>query len=91
MALCEKYQISHSQFLAWAEEDQDLAIAYHIFQARFCQNCGSDAAKWENDRFAYEAEFYRCRGCEMVELKEKELQEQKSPSHGMKVVLKEAD
>lgn len=91
MALCEKYQIPHEEFASWSEEDQDLAIAYHLFQARFCGNCGTDSVKWEENKFAYEAEFYRCRGCEMRELKEQELQDQKSPSYGMKIVLKEAD
>lgn len=90
MALCEKYQVPHSEFLSWEEEDQDLAIAYHLYQARFCPQCGTDHTEWEKDRFAYEPELYRCRGCELQELKSEEVQEQ-GGARGMKIILKKSE
>lgn len=86
MRVCEKYQISYSEFLGWDDDDQDLAIAYEIFQADKCGRCGTSRERWESDRFAYEPVVERCRGCEMMEKQQQTLTEQRG-TEGMYVVM----
>lgn len=65
MAVCERYQINRSAFLAWPEEDQDLAIAQEIRHRETCQGCGFHP---QDDPDQYDVITERCRICEMTEL-----------------------
>lgn len=86
MAICEKYKVNHSAFLDWPEEDQDLAIAQHLRELDHCPRCHTSESKWQKNRFAYKPEVRRCRGCEMRQLQEDDLQTQKGTA-GMFVVM----
>lgn len=91
MAICDDYGIPHSEFLGWEENDQDLAIAYRIYKAEHCSECGTSERDWEKDRHAYSPEVRRCRGCEVRGLQEemmrKDLEDAKGSTHGLRVVL----
>lgn len=91
MAICDDYGIPHSEFLAWDEDDQDLAIAYRIYKAEHCSQCGTAEEEWKKDNFAYHPEVRRCRGCEVRGLQEeivqKDLEAAKGSTHGLRVVL----
>lgn len=86
MVICENYQIRHSEFLSWPEEDQDLAIAQQLRKIDHCGRCGTSSKAWVGNNFAYKPEVRRCRGCEMVQLTEEDLREQKGTA-GMYVIM----
>lgn len=58
--------LPHSVFLSWDEADQDKALAYTREQATVCTGCGTRAADWERDRFAFVGQSHQCPGCEVL-------------------------
>lgn len=91
MSICDDYGIPHSEFKEWDEDDQDKAIAWRIYKAQHCDKCGTADEEWQWDRFAYEAEVHRCRGCEILQMTEEALQEEKGSKAGLRVVLKKSE
>lgn len=71
MRVARAYQISHSEFLAWPQDDRDKAIWWEIRQGETCHTCGTRAAEWDpgqgGDRAAYIAKLIPCRGCQAIE------------------------
>jgi hypothetical protein len=69
--VCAAYGISHSQFLAWDQDDRDKAIWHHIWRRETCRSCGTRPDEWDETkgghRYAYVAEAVQCRGCQVKE------------------------
>lgn len=68
--MCAAYQVPHSEFLAWAQDDRDKAIWHLIRQRQKCPGCGTRAAEWDPAQGgrgdAYQAEVVQCPGCAQV-------------------------
>lgn len=67
--------IPHSQFLHWSDDDQDKALAWMRERGATCGNCGTRKDEWEQNRFAYVSETYRCPGCELIEQERRNIPE----------------
>lgn len=71
MRVARTYQISHSQFLAWSQDDRDKAIWFELREAERCPNCRTRPAEWDpeqgGDHRAYIAKLLTCRGCQAME------------------------
>lgn len=72
--------IPHSAFLSWSEDDQDAALAFMRAKTELC-SCGTRAAEWEADRFAYTGTIWRCPGCELLELERQNIPENAKGMH----------
>lgn len=87
--MCAAYQIRHSEFLAWDDDDRGKAIAWHLRQAQACSRCGTRPEEWDEDRggdsHAYIGEVHRCHGC-VVKDRTEESPEMKN-GRGLHVVL----
>ena len=69
MRLCNQWGIPHSRFLKeWSDEDRSKAIGYMLYEAEFCNMCGTARWEWDEEqggsRFAYEPFEDICPGCE---------------------------
>ena len=49
--------------LGWDPEDRAKLIAYLLESSSKCQQCGTAAWEWEEDRHAYEPTVVQCWGC----------------------------
>jgi hypothetical protein len=88
MAYCGPKGLPLSQFLAWPESDQDAALTWQAHEARKCTECGTHPDDWaQNWWYAWEAEAYRCRGCQVVGDKRDEIQKQDKRGNGVHVRL----
>lgn len=75
MAVCEKYQISHSHYLGgpaeWTAADRAKAEAYAAWEREACGSCGTHPDWWDPEkgghRYAFVADAQRCPGCEVKE------------------------
>ena len=76
--------IPHSEFLAWADSDQDKALAWVAEQKKVCSGCGTRKTEWKRDKFAYVGQYEICPGCELIEMEKKNVPED---SMGVKVHL----
>jgi hypothetical protein len=76
MAYCGPKGIPLSEFLAWGEDDQDAALQWQSHESHRCGQCGTHPDEWGGDRFAFLPEPSRCRGCELVESKRDEVDQQ---------------
>jgi len=69
--VCRAYQLSHSQFLAWSQDDRDKAIWELIRSAETCPGCGTRAAEWRPELGGHPAahlpKLELCHGCEQLE------------------------
>jgi hypothetical protein len=70
LAICDRWGVGHSQFLALPLDDQDKAIAYAEYRGASCPRCGTEKEEWDprvgGDINAYVPEDHRCRGCEVI-------------------------
>lgn len=64
-----------SQFLAWSEEDQDLALAYERLQRRKCSRCGIDPERVAGRDPELIPDYEVCPGCRDMEVREKQIPE----------------
>lgn len=76
LAYCVPLGIPHSKFLSWSEDDQDKAIAWTLDQQSLCGQCRTRRSDWEENEYAYIARVERCPGCEAIEYKQDDTQEQ---------------
>lgn len=64
--------IPHSAFLAWDEDDQDLALAWNLYRASGCPQCGLHDDEWRDERGRdvnpppYEVVTLRCAWCKAM-------------------------
>ena len=71
--------IPYSEFLAWDEQDQDLALAWLQAKAIRCPSCGTVPDEWldEDGKHLepqpYIATAHRCLGCETLHEKHEEV------------------
>lgn len=64
MRLCKEWQIPHSQFLSWDEEDQAKALGYFYHEAQRCAACGIHPDDWPDPAEPlFEAVAETCPGC----------------------------
>lgn len=75
MDYCGPLGLPHSQFLSWSEDDQDKALAWTREKRLTCTGCGTRRDEWEQDRFAYVADAYRCPGCELLQQERRNIPE----------------
>lgn len=81
LAVCERYQISHSHFLGgpdvWTVLDREKAKQYAAWIAEQCPSCGTRERDWKpemgGNRFAFVGDAYRCPGCELKEMERENL------------------
>lgn len=71
MAYCGPRAVPYSKFLAWDPLDQALALAWQAREASKCPQCRIPWGDWylddgTPDDSAYDAELYRCPGCERL-------------------------
>ena len=83
MSWCADKGIPHSEFMEWDQDDRDKVIAAQMEKNRRCSSCGTAGWEWEEDRFAYHAESYRCMGCMHLD----SLNESSEDLPGLKSVL----
>jgi hypothetical protein len=70
MAYCGPRGIAHSLFLSWSRDDRDAALWWQRHQAQTCPSCGTRPADFAEDRNAFVAEPWHCRGCEIKQSEE---------------------
>lgn len=63
LSLCQKYQITHTQYMHWEPDDQAKALAFFIEESQRCQMCGTASWEWEDNPYAYEPIAQLCKGC----------------------------
>ena len=63
MAYCGPRGIPLSEFLRWAESDQQAAIDWMAYENQRCKGCGTHPADWAEDEFAFHAHAKECKGC----------------------------
>jgi len=64
MAYCGPRALALSDFLRWAQKDQDAALEWSAYESRRCRSCGTHPDEWADDRFAYHAHLSQCKGCQ---------------------------
>jgi hypothetical protein len=70
-------RIPLSQFLAWPEQDQDLALAYLRSQRRKCPSCGIEPSRVEGAEPELIATWAVRQCCSDMETKQKQIPEDK--------------
>jgi len=69
--------IPHSEFLSWADEDQDKALQWALAEGQKCPHCGTVPADWldANGRYVfpdpYVVRVNACVGCQILEEEKK--------------------
>lgn len=91
--MAHDYRIPHSQFLRWRKDDRDKAIWHYLRERDRCPHCGTRSAEWDEaaggDRNAYEAALRLCRGCQLRQARQKQLDKGDGPKvSGLYVTLK---
>lgn len=88
LGYCVPLGIPHSQFLSWADDDQDKALAWLQERAQHCSRCGTRPDQWDpakgGSRFAFYAELDRCLGCEVIDQAQRDIPQGEL---GVKVLL----
>lgn len=87
--MCDRFQIPHSQFLAWSEDDQDKALEFAAHQRRHraarCPSCGTDPGDWTDERGrplaepAWIPEAKECHGCKVIDSARNDIPEDQRP------------
>ena len=89
--MCHHYQRSHSEFLAWSQEDRDKAIWQFIIEQKTCHFCGTRSEEWDpasgGRRDAYVAALVECEGCVVRLRGEKTFKQELEAFAGTRVVL----
>jgi hypothetical protein len=71
LKVCHLYRISHSQFLAWSQDDRDKAIWSYAQERATCPGCGTREDEWLGPDGkpvdAYQAHKRLCRGCRALD------------------------
>lgn len=71
MSVAELYHRPVSEFQSWHPHDHDAAMAYRMYSAEECANCGTHPSVWREaeggDRNALVARWVFCRPCELLE------------------------
>lgn len=80
---CATGPIPHSVFLDWSPDDRAKALSHFIESKLRCTMCGTAEWEWNQDRFAYEPVLHVCRGCEMREAEQKEMESR--PGHTIRL------
>ena len=97
MRLCNEWHIPHSEFLKWAVEDQNKALAFFAYERQRCGSCGVHPMDWPDPTEpVFDAVAETCPGCAETDRYQRYLQEQaerlpKSAADGVRVVLKKRD
>ncbi|MFE3196823.1 hypothetical protein [Embleya sp. NPDC059237] len=68
----------------WTASDRAKALAWAAYARSICEGCGTRAAEWDEDRFAYITTTFRCPGCELIDQERAQVPESE---RGMKVGL----
>ncbi len=83
--------IPHSEFLSWPADDQDKALAWLAEESERCGQCGTRSDEHDprvgGDPHRYEAVASRCRGCELIAQKRRDLQKDAPDALGVRVGL----
>lgn len=91
MAYCGPRGIPLSGFLAWADGDQQAALAWQDHEARRCNGCGTHPEDWDPDgdhdpaKRRRHVEVHRCQGCAEVQQRA-ETDEFKNGGRGQHIV-----
>lgn len=91
LAICREFRIPHSEFLGWADVDQDKARAFHRYLQSVCGGCGTRPEEWDEKagghRHAYSAITDECPGCRARGQLESHLRQSKDDNAGVRIVL----
>jgi len=91
MAYCGPRGIPLSKFLAWADHDQDAALAWQAHEARRCPHCGTHPDDWNPDkggrRDAFHGQVVICPGCQQIE-SSREREPDAGNLHGARIILR---
>lgn len=79
LAYCVPKGIPYSTFLGWSDEDRNAALDFEAAMRTVCRSCGTRAAEWAEDRFAYVGQFYSCPGCEVIDQERRNVPESALP------------
>jgi hypothetical protein len=58
-------------------------MAFLLDESQKCKSCGSSSWEWEEDKFAYGAGTYECRGCMILDA----ARDDYNPGPGISMVL----
>lgn len=87
MAYCGPKGIPLSVFLSWSEDDQDAALQWQAHESQRCPQCGTHPDVWREDWNAMAPEPKRCRGCQLVAGKRRELSKVDGVGDGVHIHL----
>lgn len=70
----------------WLPNDRDAALVWLTESKSKCSRCGTWDWEWDNDPNAWEADIWRCRGCEGIDVQQRRLRADTNSRHDGKQI-----